>query len=60
MFRALGLLVLVYVAYALSQGEVYAKHRWYGKRVFRHESPGYFAAVIAIYTLLALALMFVF
>lgn len=60
MFPALGVLVLLYVGYALFQGEVYAKHRWYGKRVSRNESPGYFSVVIAIYILLGLALIFVF
>jgi len=60
MFRALGLIVLLYVGYALLQGEVYAKHRWSGKTVSRKESPGYFSVVIAIYIMLGLALIFVF
>ena len=60
MFRVLGILLLIYVAWALSKGEVYAKHRWSGKTIHRNESPGYFAAVIAIYIILGIALMTVF
>jgi hypothetical protein len=60
MFRALGILVLLYVGYALSRGEVHAKAGWRWRRVARGESPGYFSAVIAIYILLGIALIFVF
>jgi hypothetical protein len=60
MFRALGILVLLYACYALFQGEVYAKHRWHGKRVFWNQSPGYFSAVLAVYLILGVALIFVF
>ena len=60
MFRALGIVVLLYVCYALFQGKVYAKHRWSGKMVLRSESPGYFSAVISVYVLLGVALIFVF
>jgi|GEM_PF-711580 hypothetical protein len=60
LFRVLGILVLLYVAYALSRGEVFAKSGWRGRTVSRNESPGYFSAVIAIYTLLGVALITVF
>ncbi len=60
MFRLLGILLLVYVAYALHKGEVYAKHRWSGRTVYRNDSPGYFATVIAIYIILGIALITVF
>lgn len=60
MFPALGVIVLLYVCYALYQGEVYAKHRWSGRRVSRTESPGYFSAVIGVYIILGVALIFVF
>jgi hypothetical protein len=60
MFRALGVIVLVYVGHALFRGEVYARHRWSGRMIFRDQSPGEFSAVIAIYILLGLALCFVF
>lgn len=60
MFRALGILVLLYVACALSRGEVFAKKGIRGVMVSRQESPGYFSAVVAVYTLLGIALLFVF
>lgn len=60
MFRALGVFVLLYVIYALYRGEVYARQRWSGRRVFWDQSPGYFSAVIAVYILLGVALLFVF
>jgi hypothetical protein len=60
MFRVLGIIVLLYVCYALFQGEVYAKHRWSGKSVSWSQSPGYFSVVIAVYILLGVALIFVF
>jgi hypothetical protein len=60
MFRALGILVLIYVCYALSRGEVFAKNGARGAMVSRDESPGYFAAVIAVYIILGIALLTVF
>jgi hypothetical protein len=60
MFRILGFIVLFYVCYALSRGEVFAKKGIRGERVSRQESPGYFATVIAVYTLLGFALLIVF
>jgi hypothetical protein len=60
MFRALGILVLLYVCYALARGEVFAKKGPRGSTVSRTESPGYFSAVIAVYILLGVALITVF
>lgn len=60
MFKLLGLIVAIYTAYAASQGEVYAKHRAWGRWIRRNEEPGYFWVVIGIYALLALALIFIF
>lgn len=60
MFRALGILVLLYVCYALAKGEVFAKKGVSGQTVSRKESPGYFATVIAVYILLGIALLTVF
>lgn len=57
MFRLLGIFVLLYVAYALSRGEVYAKHRWSGRTIYRDQEPRYFMTVIAIYTLLGIFLI---
>ncbi len=60
MFAALGILVLVYVGYALSKGEVHAKAGLRWRMVSRQESPGYFSVVIAIYIILGIALIFIF
>jgi hypothetical protein len=60
MFKLLGILVATYTAYAAAQGEVFARHRAWGRRIRRSEEPRYFWVVIAIYGLLALALVFVF
>lgn len=60
MFRALGILVLLYVCHALATGEVFAKKGVRGSMVSREENPGYFAAVIAVYIILGIALLTVF
>lgn len=60
MFRALGILVLLYVCYALATGKVFAKNGPRGSMVSREENPGYFAAVIAVYIILGIALLTVF
>jgi len=60
MFKALGILLAIYTAYAAAQGAVYAKHRAWGRTIRRSEEPRYFWAVIGIYGVLALALVFVF
>jgi len=60
MFRLLGIVVAIYTAYAAAQGEVFAKHRAWGRTIRRSEKPGYFWAVIGVYGLLALALVFIF
>lgn len=60
MFPGLGIVVLLYVLYAVSQGEVYAKHRWSGRKVVRTESPGYFWVVISVYSALGIALLTIF
>jgi uncharacterized membrane protein YiaA len=60
MFRMLGIVVLLYVAYALVTGEVYAKSGWRGRSVYRRDERGYFIAVIVTYTLLGVALITVF
>lgn len=60
MFKLLGVLVGLYVVLAVSRGEVFAKSGIWGKTVSREESPTYFWAVVAVYSLLALALVTVF
>lgn len=60
MFKALGIAVALYALYAAATGEVYAKAGAWGRTVSRADSPEYFWVVIAVYLLLALALLFIF
>jgi hypothetical protein len=60
MFKALGVLLAFYTAYAAIRGEVYAKSGPGGRTVAKAESPEYFWVVIAIYAGLSVALMIVF
>jgi hypothetical protein len=57
MLLPIGVFVLLYAAYALVQGEVWAKDRWSGKRVYRDQSPFYFWFMIAVYTALGVLLI---
>lgn len=59
-FKALGIALLIYAFYAITRGAVYARSGAWGRTVTRVDSPGYFWAVIVIYTGLSLALLFVF
>jgi hypothetical protein len=60
MFKFLGVLVLLYAAYAAVKGAVFAKSGASGRTVSRDESPRYFWAVIAVYAALGIALLTVF
>jgi hypothetical protein len=60
MFKAIGIAVLAYAAYAAMRGEVYAKSGPAGRVVSRAESPDYFWIVVAIYAALGIALLTVF
>ncbi len=60
MFKALGVVLALYTFYSAQRGEVFAKHRAWGRTIRRGEEPRYFWGVIGIYALLALALFFVF
>jgi hypothetical protein len=60
MFKALGLLVLVYTIYAGTKGEVLAKSGVWGRIVTRAGSPRYFWAVIVIYAVLGVVLLAIF
>ncbi len=59
-FRALGMVVALYVAYAASTGEVYIKSGLWGRRLQRDESPVYFWVIIVIYAGLSAAMITVF
>jgi hypothetical protein len=56
----LGILVALYTAYAVINGEVYAKSGPWGRTVSRVDSPQYFWVVIVIYAGLSVALLTVF
>lgn len=60
MFKLLGIAVAIYTLYAAQRGEVYAKHRAWGRTIRRSDEPRYFWAVIAVYGLLATALLTIF
>jgi hypothetical protein len=60
LFKALGVILAIYTAYAAFRGEVFARSRWSGRTVGRSEEPRYFWVVIAIYFGLSVALLTVF
>ena len=60
MFKALGVVVILYALYAAFTGEVYAKSGPGGKMFTREEYPRYFWVVIVIYLGLGVALITVF
>ena len=60
LFKALGVVLALYTAYAAFRGEVYGRHRWSGRSIERAEEPRYFWVVIAIYFGLSVALLTVF
>ena len=60
MFKLLGALVALYTVMSAMKGEVYAKHRVWGRTIHKEEEPRYFWSVIGIYAVLSVALMFWF
>lgn len=60
MFKAIGVIVALYVAYCVYRGEVLVRSRAWGKRVARSEAPREFWLSVGIYGLLAVALLTVF
>jgi len=60
MFKALGILLGLYTAYAVGTGSVFAKSGPWGRRVARAAAPRYFWTVIAIYAGVSIALLTVF
>lgn len=57
MFKVLGVLVLLYVGYAVSTGEIYAKDGWRSRCVSRADTAHYFWAVVTCYVILGVALL---
>lgn len=60
LFKFLGVMLAIYVLYAIKAGEVYAKSGATGRMVSRAESPVYYWVVIIIYIGLGIALVTVF
>jgi hypothetical protein len=60
MFKLLGALLILYIAHALSTGRVYAKRGVWGASSKRDDEPVRYWSTIAIYAVLAAALLFCF
>lgn len=60
MFKLLGALVGLYTVMSAMKGEVYAKHRVWGRMIRKEEEPRYFWVVLGIYAALSVALLFWF
>ena len=60
MFKILGILVALYVVYALAAGQVYAKRGPWGATSKRSDDPFNYWAAVVVYTGLSAALVFVF
>ena len=60
MFKALGALLALYVAYALRTGDVYAKAGVGGRRYRRNLDPLRYWSAVGSYSVLVLALFLVF
>ena len=60
MFKALGVVVLVYAIHAARSGKVYARAGIGGRMVSRDDSPEYFWIVTVIYFALGIALLTIF
>lgn len=60
LFTFLGTLLIIYVIYSIARGEVYAKSRAWGKRIYREDTPREFWVVITIYTALSIFLLMFF
>ena len=60
MFRILGALLICYVAYGLSTGQISGRYRAWGRMFRRDEAPWLYWPTILVYSLLAVALIFLF
>jgi hypothetical protein len=60
MFRLLGLLLALYVGWAVLRGTVHAKRAHWGETIERDADPHRFWTVVAVYAGLAIALVFIF
>ena len=60
MFKMLGILVALYVVYALAAGQVYARRGVWGALLKRSENPFRYWAAVTAYSCLSAALILVF
>ena len=60
MFKVLGVMLGLYVVYALSIGEVFAKHGVWGRTSKRSEHPFRYWSGIVVYIVLSVVLLLVF
>jgi len=59
-FKLLGALLILYLAHALSTGQVYARRGVWGAFSRRDDEPVRYWSTIVIYAVLAVALLFYF
>jgi hypothetical protein len=60
MFKILGALLICYVAHGLSTGQIYGRYRAWGRTFRRDDDPWLYWSTMAVYSLLAMALIFLF
>jgi hypothetical protein len=60
LFQLLGVLIAAYVVQSLIRGEVYAKSGIWGRTYQRDDNPARFWSTVVIYSMLSLALIFLF
>ena len=60
LFKVLGVVLLLYVVYGVSVGEIYAKRGIWGATIKRDDQPVGYWSTIVVYAGLSLALFFVF
>jgi hypothetical protein len=60
MFRLLGILLLCYVGYGIFIGRVYGRYHAWGRTFTRDGDPWHYWSTLAVYSLLAIALIFWF
>jgi hypothetical protein len=60
MFRIFGIVLLCYVGYCFLAGQVYGRYHAWAKTFGRDTDPWHYWSTLAIYILLAIALIFLF
>jgi hypothetical protein len=60
MFKALAVLLALYIAYGLATGAIYGKSGMWGRMHRRDEQPWSYWSTIGAYSVLTLALAFAF